>query len=154
MEAENFGEEAGADETSLPDNRRGARQVALQVLYWEASSPGDVEVALRELGERFALSPQVRDFAARLVQNIGEHRDRLDELIAGAATHWQRERLARIDHLILRLALAEILYFDDVPVRVSIDEAIELAKLYSTGQSYAFINGVLDAIVRRQGLPV
>ena len=60
--------------------------------------------------------------------------------------------MARLDALILRLALAEILYLDDVPVRASIDEAIELAKTYSTGQSYAFINGVLDAVVRQQGL--
>jgi len=135
-----------------PDNRRGARQLALQVLYWETSSPGETEAALRELGEGFQLSAPVREFAARLVRAAEEHRARLDELIDGAADHWSRNRMARLDALILRLALAEILYLDEVPVRASIDEAIELAKTYSTGQSYAFINGILDAVVRQQGL--
>ena len=145
--------ESGPDQT-VPDNRHGARQLALQTLYWEVSSPGDGERALDELTERFALSEPVHHFAERLVHTVGEHVARLDELIAAAATHWKPDRIARLDNLILRLALAEILYFDDVPVRVSIDEAVELAKTYSTDQSYAFINGILDAIVRQQGLPV
>jgi N utilization substance protein B len=136
------------------EGRRGARQVALQALYWEACSPGDAEVALRELSERFGLSAQVRDFATRLVRAVSEHRAGLDQLITSAAPHWQQERMARIDAIILRLALTEILYFEDIPARVSIDEAIELAKTYSTGQSYAFINGVLDAIVRARKLPL
>ena len=145
------GEDVEPD-VSPPDNRRGARQLALQVLYWETSSPGEARAALRELGESFQLSEPVRDFAARLVDTVVEHRLRLDELIDGAADHWSQDRMARLDALILRLALAEILYLDDVPVRASIDEAIELAKTYSTGQSYAFINGILDAVVRQQGL--
>lgn len=143
--------DAEPDETP-PDNRRGARQLALQALYWQTSSPGDTAAALRELGESFQLSEPVRDFAACLVRTVEEHRPRLDELIDGAADHWRQDRMARLDALILRLALAEILYLDDIPVRVSIDEAVELAKTYSTGQSYAFINGVLDAVVRQQGL--
>ena len=144
-------EDAEPDENP-PDNRRGARQVALQAFYWETSSPGEVRAALRKLGESFQHSEPVRDFASRLVDTVEEYRPRLDELIDGAADHWSQDRMARLDVLILRLALAEILYIDDIPVRASIDEAIELAKTYSTGQSYAFINGVLDAVVRQQGL--
>jgi len=147
----NDGEDAEPD-APLPDNRRSARQVALQALYWETSSPGEAAAALRELGDSVQLSEPVRDFAACLVRAVEEHRPRLDELIDGAADHWSQDRMARLDALILRLALAEILYLDDIPVRVSIDEAIELAKIYSTGQSYAFINGILDAVVRQQGL--
>lgn len=154
MERESFDEEFGPDEPPLPNNRRGARQVALQALYWDAVLPGNAEFALQELGRRSALSPGILDFATRLVRSVGEHQAQLDELIAEAATRWPQERLARLDHLILRLALAEILYFDDVPVRVSLDEAVELAKIYSTGSSYAFINGILDAIVRRQGIAI
>jgi len=153
MEEEVFASDSGPDLVP-PDNRHGARQVALQVLYWETTSPGDADLALRELGARFGLSEPVRDFVADLVHSVHRHVDELDELIAAAATHWQPDRMARIDSLILRLALAEILYFEDVPVRVSIDEAVELAKTYSTGQSYAFVNGVLDAIVHQKGLPV
>jgi transcription antitermination protein NusB len=145
------GAEAG-DEKPPANNRRGGRQIALQALYWEASDAGDADGAVRDLADRFDLSPKIRDFALRLVSAVGEHRDRLDELISTTATHWHQDRMARLDSLILRLALAEILYCDDIPVPVSIDEAIELAKTYSTDQSYAFINGVLDAIVRQQGL--
>ena len=143
--------EAG-DEKPPANNRRGARQIALQALYWEASDAGDAAAAVGDLGDRFDLSPKVRDFAARLVDAVGANQGRLDELISGAATHWNQDRMARLDSLILRLALAEILYCDDIPVPVSIDEAIELAKTYSTDQSYSFINGILNAIVRQQGL--
>lgn len=151
--AEDF--EEGADlEKPPPNNRRGARQVALQVLYWETSSPGAAPQALRELTQRFALSDEVRSFAADLVHRVGAHDIELGDLVAANATHWKQDRIARIDWIILRLALAEILYLEDIPVRVSIDEAIELAKLYSTEHSYGFINGILDAIVRQRGLPV
>ena len=151
--AEDF-EEGAEPEKPPPNNRRGARQVALQVLYWDASSPGTAPTALRELTQRFALSEEVSSFAADLVQHVGAHDPELGDLVAANATHWKQDRIARIDWIILRLALAEMLYLEDIPVRVSIDEAIELAKLYSTEHSYGFINGILDAIVRQRGLPV
>ena len=144
-------EEAG-DEGPPPNNRRGARQVALQALYWNTSSPGDADVALGELSQRSAFSSEVSGFAADLVRRANVNGAELQRLIGATATHWEQDRIARIDSLILRLALAEILYFEDIPVRVSIDEAIELAKIYSTEQSYAFINGILDAVVRQRGL--
>ncbi|MEW6749919.1 MAG: transcription antitermination factor NusB [Candidatus Latescibacterota bacterium] len=145
---------SGQDEAPLPNNRRGARQLALQALYWEASTPGDLEAALEMLAPRSRLSPELRNFAARLARAAVEHRQQLDGLVGKAAAHWEHSRLARVDAIILRLALAEILHFEDIPVRVSIDEAVELSRLYSTSQSYAFVNGVLDAIVRDQGLPL
>jgi transcription antitermination factor NusB len=151
MEQAFWGGESG-EEYAPPDNRRGARQLALQSLYWEASLAGEARAALEELGERFQLSESTRCFARELVHCVGAHAAELDELIDAAASHWRRERLARLDHLILRLALAEMLYFADIPPRVSLEEAIELGKLYSTGQSHAFINGVLDAVARRKGL--
>jgi N utilization substance protein B len=151
--AEDF-EEGTEPDKPPPNNRRGARQVALQVLYWDTSSPGTASVALQELTQRFALSTDVSNFSADLVHHVGEHDRELGDLIAANATHWKQDRIARIDWIILRLALAEMLYLADIPVRVSIDEAIELAKLYSTEQSYGFINGILDAIVRQRGLPV
>ena len=146
--------EEATDEGPPPNNRRGARQVALQTLYWNASSPGDGDAALGELSQRSAFSPEVGAFAAELVHRSEAHNSELRELIAATATHWEADRIARIDSIILRLALAEILYFEDIPVRVSIDEAVELAKIYSTEQSYAFINGILDAVVRQKGLIV
>lgn len=135
-----------------PNNRHGARQLALQALYWNACLPGTSTEAMQELGERFSLRGEICTFAASLVKHVEDHLDELDGLIDSAATNWSRERIARIDGLILKLALAEMLYFDDIPLRASIDEAIELAKTFSTERSYAFINGILDAVARQQGL--
>jgi N utilization substance protein B len=143
----------GVDEAP-PDNRRGARQLALQALYWDSCSPGDIDARMGQLAGSLDLSVPVRSFASEIIHGVGAHALELEGLINSTATQWRKERIARIDWIILQLALTEILYFADIPVRVSIDEAIELAKTYSTEQSYAFINGILDAIVRQKGLPL
>ena len=148
-----FGDGSSADEAP-PDNRHGARQVALQALYWQQSAQGDAQVALADLCTRFALSEEVRTFADGLLRQSADHAQEIDELAAAMAQHWSWERIARIDRLILRLALAEMLFIDEIPVRVSIDEAVELARSYSTDKSYAFVNGVLDGVVRQKGLVV
>ena len=150
---DNFDEDFDWDQRP-PDNRRGGRQLALQALYWEASCSGTAPVAIQELGQRFCLSDDVTAFAGSLVEHAVAHRAELQEEIAALATNWTQERIARIDGIILRLALAEILYLSDVPVRVSIDEAIELAKLFSTENSFGFVNGILDAFVRKRGIAV
>jgi len=137
---------------AVPNSRTGARQVALQALYWEASSPGEASGAVAELGAQFGLDETHLRFSRELTDLTTTRAADLDELIEASATHWRRERLARVDGLILRLALAEILYRDEIPVRVSIDEAVELAKLYGGPKSFAFVNGVLDAIARQRGL--
>ena len=148
-----FGDGTSADEAP-PNNRHGARQVALQALYWEQSAATDSLGALDQLCVRFGLAPEVQSFAAELLQCAGEHADELDALAAAQVQHWRWERIARIDRLILRLALAEMLFIEEIPVRVSISEAVELAKSYSTDKSYAFVNGVLDGVVREKGLSV
>ena len=148
-----FSDGSSADEAP-PDNRHGARQVALQALYWQQSVQGDAQAALVDLSTRFALSEEVRAYADGLLRESVNHAQELDELAAAMAQHWSWERIARIDRLILRLALAEMLFIDEIPVRVSIDEAIELARSYSTDKSYAFVNGVLDGVVRQKGLVV
>ena len=148
-----FGDGTSADEAP-PNNRHGARQVALQALYWGQSAATDSLGALDQLCARFGLAPEVQSFAAELLQHAAEHADELDELAAARVQHWRWERIARIDRLILRLALAEMLFIEEIPVRVSIFEAVELAKSYSTDKSYAFVNGVLDGVVRHKGLSV
>ena len=76
----------------------------------------------------------------------------MDRLIGSASENWALERISRIDRILMRMALTEILVFDDIPVKVSIDEAIELAKRYSVEKSPAFINGILDALVKQEGV--
>ena len=148
-----FGDGTSAAEAP-PDNRHGARQVALQARYWQQSAQGDAQAARADLCTRFALSEEVRTFADGLLRQSANHAQEIDELAAAMAQHWSWERIARIDRLILRLALAEMLFIDEIPVRVSIDEAVELARSYSTDKSYAFVNGVLDGVVRQKGLVV
>jgi N utilization substance protein B len=152
MASEPFDAEFGSDDPQIPDNRRGARQVALQALYWDAVSPGDAQRAVGELTSRWALSAEVGQFAGQLVAAVVAHRPELEEMISITATRWPQERMARVDRLILLLGLAEIFHCEGIPTRVSIDEAVELAKLYGGGPSYAFVNGVLDAVVRRHGM--
>ncbi len=134
------------------DSRRGARQTALQALYWAASTDDDPRAVVEHLGQRCGHSAPVRAFARALVEAVTENRERLDALIAASGTSWSLQRMAKVDLLVLRLALAEIISMPAVPVRVSIDEAVELAKLYGTSESYAFVNGVLDAIVQHERL--
>ncbi len=140
------------DAIDTPDNRHGARQLALQALYWESCGAGKAELALQNLEQNLKLSEQVSGFAAMLVDLASSHVLELDELISANATHWRPERMARIDRIILRQTLAEVLFIEEVPVRVSIDEAVELARLFSTEQSYSFVNGILDAVVHQKGL--
>jgi len=148
-----FGDGSSADEAP-PDSRSGARQVALQALYWEASQSGKAEDAVSELCSRFELSPSVRAFAGTLVSCVHAHGDEIDHLIAETSTRWSPERIARTDRLILRMGLAEMLHLEDVPTRVAIDEAVDLARAFSTDKSYAFVNGILDAVAKRRALSV
>jgi N utilization substance protein B len=146
-----FGDGSSADEAP-PDNRSGARQVALQALYWETSQAGRAEEAVEELSTRFDLSQGVRTFAHALVDGVHTHGEEVDALIAATSTRWSPERIARVDRLILRLGLVEMLHIEDVPTRVAIDEAIDLARAFSTAKSYAFVNGILDAVAKRREL--
>jgi N utilization substance protein B len=91
---------------------------------------------------------EVRSFAESLVAGVTRERERLDTLIAGAATNWRVERMAVVDRNILRMAVYELSHLTDTPAAVILDEAIEVGKRFGTEQSGAFINGVLDAVKR------
>ena len=124
--------------------RSKARKRAVDVLY-EADLRGQAPLDL--LRERIAdESPTVPDHAVRLVEGVAEHGARIDELIDRHARGWSLGRLPDVDRAILRMATFELLWVDDVPDAVVIDEAVELAKTLSTDDSPAFVNGVLGAI--------
>ena len=125
--------------------RTKARKRAVDVLY-EADLRGADPVEL--LRERIAdVSPPVPDHAVRLVEGVAAHSARIDELIDTHARGWSLERLPDVDRAILRMAVFELLWADDVPDIVVIDEAVELAKALSTDDSPAYVNGVLGAIL-------
>ena len=125
--------------------RSKARKRAVDVLY-EADLRGSDPLSL--LRERVAdANPPVPDHAVRLVEGAVEHRARIDELIDRHARGWSLERLPDVDRAILRMAVFELLWAEDVPDAVVIDEAVELARMLSTDDSPAYVNGVLGAIL-------
>jgi transcription antitermination factor NusB len=132
-------------------NRTRARETALQILY-QVDLRGDA--LLDELDELLLSdegTEESTEFARGLVTGAIEARERSDRLITEAAEHWDISRMAVVDRNILRLAVYEIICRQDIPPKVSINEAIELGKKYSTEQSGSFINGILDRI-RRQSI--
>jgi transcription antitermination factor NusB len=96
--------------------------------------------------------PDLHAFARRLIDGTLEAREKIDGIITDAAQNWDLRRMALVDRNILRMAVYEMLFAEDIPAKVSINEAIELGKRFSTKQSGSFINGILDRIRREQGL--
>lgn len=134
-----------------PQQMRQARESALQMLYgWEMSGDALPEAiaGVRDL----QLRPPVAErdaLAVALAYGTARTLDRIDPLIAEAATNWRLERLAIIDRLVLRLAVYELLERPEVPPAVVINEALELARTFSAPDAVRFVNGVLDAIRKR-----
>lgn len=131
--------------------RSRSRGWALQALYaWEArgEGPETLIIALEELASQLRISPRNRLYADVLLRLTGDNMPRIDRIIRDNLTNWSLNRLSVIDRNILRLGVAELLYVDDVPPRVTIREMMHLAERYGTAESPRFINGVLDAVMR------
>lgn len=129
--------------------RRKARELVLKALYcWEISE-GKPEEIYNDLLSKTELDPPSELFSADLFEKVIENQEEIDKLIRGNVQHWDFSRIAVVDKNILRMSICELLYLDDIPVKVSIDEAIELAKKYSSEDSGSFVNGVLDAIAKK-----
>ena len=125
--------------------RTKARKRAVDVLYEADIRSGDPLTLLRE--RLTDGTPPVNEHTVRLVEGVAEHSARIDELIDTHASNWSIDRLPDVDRAILRMAVFELLWVDDVPDAVVIDEAVELAKALSTDDSPAYVNGVLGAIL-------
>lgn len=134
--------------------RRGGRAYALQLLYARDQDPtADLGGAVGLWADEFELEIEAasRTFAQELVTVAVERAGEIDELISGASRNWRLERMSRVDRNILRLGACELLAFREVPVKVVINEAVELAKRFGTAESPAFVNGVLDRIAVAAG---
>ncbi len=128
--------------------RRKARELALQVLYGFEVSGNAVDVVCDEIASRTD-DEQIAGFASELFHKSIRHKESLDAHVASVVENWDFGRIAMIDRLILRLALCELLHFDEIPPKVTINEAIDLAKKFSTAQSGRFVNGILDSLFRK-----
>ncbi|MCS7263776.1 MAG: transcription antitermination factor NusB [Armatimonadetes bacterium] len=130
--------------------RRRAREIALQILFQADVGNLPIEEAIEAtLLDLSNLDRDVINYAIQLVKGTWSKKDELDRQIQNVATHWTLERMAAVDRNLIRIALYEMLYVPDVPYRVAINEAIELAKDYGTSESRRFVNGVLGALVRK-----
>ena len=126
--------------------RRKAREIALQVLYSLNFVDVNAQDALDLFWGNFVAPKTAKDFASFLVQGTCEHQEELDKLIAGCSDNWSLGRMSRVDISILRLAVFEFLYCDDIPPKVTLNEAVDLGKTFGSENSGSFINGILDAL--------
>lgn len=131
--------------------RRTARERALQALYQLDMSGGTAEDALTSAWESVANDipkpdPAALDFARELVLGVVQHLAEVDKLIEEHSHNWRIERMDRIDRNVLRLAIFELKYRSDIPRKVTINEAVELARTFGTEASSAFINGLVDRV--------
>jgi transcription antitermination factor NusB len=126
--------------------RRKAREVALQVLYSLNFVNLDVEKAMELFWGNFAAPKTAKEFAASLIEGTWSHREELDRLIGDCSDNWALSRMSKVDISVLRLAVFEFLYCDDIPAKVTLNEAIDLGKTFGSENSGSFINGILDAL--------
>jgi len=132
-------------------SRRKGREAALQILYQIDVSDHSAEQAIRNYWATLAAGKEGEDFANALVRGWWEAREATDELIKSVSQHWRIERMTRVDRNILRLATYELSHLTDVPRRVTLNEAVELAKRFGSEGSAGFVNGVLDRIASDLG---
>ena len=130
--------------------RTKAREYALQLLYQLDVTRADPQTGIEDFWQHRDVSPEVKTFATDLVQGTIRHREELDGLISAHASNWDIRRMAVVDRNILRLGAYELLHLDDVPPKVCLNEAIELAKRFGDEESSKFVNGILDTIHKKR----
>lgn len=126
--------------------RRLSRELTLKVLFQIDLVNTNMEEALKYNFESNELSEEVKEFTTTLVRGVISNLAEIDKEIISYTNNWSLERITNIDRNILRIAIYEILYINNIPKSVSINEAVELAKKYSTKSSFSFVNGVLGKI--------
>ena len=128
--------------------RRKSRELALQALYQGELAGQNGHLDFQDFCAHFQVDKKATPYAKKLLDGVLEKGTAIDKLISNHAENWRLERMSVIDRNILRLAVYEVHYQDDVPVSVAINEAVEIAKRYSTDDSGSFINGILDAMAK------
>jgi N utilization substance protein B len=127
--------------------RRIVREKVIQALYAHELSGDSVEHVVKTILEPLKVNKGSYHFARHLVKKTVDHAEDLDCIIRAKVANWDFKRIAILDRLILRMGICELLFFRDIPPKVSMNEAIELAKLFSTERSGQFVNGVLDSVL-------
>lgn len=128
--------------------RTKARETALQALYQIELADGEVEENLASFTDGLKIAPEAKKYAEAVVRGVLANAPAIDPLIEKYSEHWTLTRMIVVDRNILRIAAYELLYCPDVPYKVVIDEAVELAKKYGSEDSGAFINGIVDRMAK------
>ena len=128
--------------------RRKSRELVLQALYQEELVGQTGLLDFEDFCSHFQVTKKATPYAKKLLDGVHEKQEAINQLISKYAENWRLERMSVIDRNILRLAVYELHYQDDVPTSVAINEAVEIAKRYSTDDSGPFINGILDGMAK------
>jgi N utilization substance protein B len=153
-EVEEFIPDFSADlceEINSSDEDRGLRvkqtlEKYFNGLTFDAAAEKPVAKLINKVNDRFKKEAPVLEFARELVKSAAENQKKIDQIIELTAQNWSLERMSSIDRCILRSAACELMFFAEIPVNATINEAIEIAKKYSADRSYEFVNGILDRI--------
>jgi len=129
--------------------RRKSREIAIQILYTLEINETDIDDALVTFCDMYRPDSNYLDFAKHLLHGVFQHQKEIDLIIRKISAHWSLNRIALVDRSIIRTAIYELLYCPDIPAKVTIDEAVEIAKKFSTAKSSAFINGILDKVAHQ-----
>ncbi len=127
-------------------NRKKSREIAMELLFGMTLSKNTLEETIETFIEDYEMNLKTIDleYIKEILAKVEENMNEIDKKIEGSLINWKLDRISKVNISILRLAIAEMLYLEDVPEKVAINEAIEIAKKYSDEKSVSFINGVLD----------
>jgi N utilization substance protein B len=126
--------------------RRQARELALKVLFQLEGSEDDPEEVLRYHASEGGATPDIANFARQLVSGVIANREKLDAMLSETSEHWKLDQMAKVDRIILRIAVYEIAIDRQVPTKAAINESIELAKTFSGDEAGRFVNGILGRV--------
>lgn len=131
---------------------RPARVFAMQLLYAMEITGATAGEALPGVLESQPLHDEQKKYGMKLVDLVQAHMDELNEDIKAAAVHWEIDRMAKLDRIIARVAMVELLYVPDIPMKVALSEAVQVAAKYSTDNSGSFVNGILTGFMQKHGM--
>lgn len=133
-------------------SRRKSREIAIQILYLIEINQSDVSSALQTFWHNYQPQAELKEFSNHIVTGVCRHLDEIDQIIIKTTDNWSLNRMTVVDRSILREAIFEMLYCPDIPVKVTLNEAIELGKKFGSEKSGAFINGVLDKVAHQTSI--
>lgn len=131
---------------------RPARVFAMQLLYAMEITGATAGEALPGVLDAQPLHDEQKKYGMKLVDLVQAHREELDEEIKTASAHWEIDRMAKLDRIVVRIAMVELLYVPDIPTKVALSEAVQVAGKYSTDNSGSFVNGILAGFMQKHGI--